>query len=409
MSRDALITVDQAILAVQQHAQPLPPTRIPVAQALGLTLAEDITADVDSPPHDKAMVDGYAVVAADLAKGPTELEILEEVTAGDVPTQNVSAGKTTRIMTGAPLPSGADAVVMVEQTQTLSNNKHANNVVRIDSHPIASGDNIMPRGTSMRRGQAVVASGSSIRPIEVGVLSEVGRTKVLACPRPTLAVLATGNELVPTAKLPAAGQIRNSNGPMLLIAAERAGATTTDLGIASDDRQTLARLIAQGLESDILVLSGGVSAGVLDLVPAVLQELGVEQIFHKVRLKPGKPLWFGRRDLPTHRTLVFGLPGNPVSALVCFELFTRRAIALMSGKNDAAEGLCKASLSKPHDHRGDRPTFHPSRMVDAHTVEPLPWRGSADLSALTAADVLVCFPAGNRSYNVGEMVDVRPL
>ncbi len=404
MSRSVLITVERAIQAVEQHAAGLPPVRIAVEEALGLVLAEDIAADVDSPPHDKAMVDGYAVVAADLAADSARLSVLEEVIAGDLPSKNVSSGHATRIMTGAPVPDGADAVVMVERTEMISSH-----TVCIEKHPIASGDNIMPRATSMRRGQIVVTSGSLIRPIEVGVLSEVGRTDVLAVPRPTVAVLATGNELVPSGETPSAGQIRNSNGPMLLSAAARAGAATRDLGIATDDHQALSRLIAEGLECDILVLSGGVSAGLLDLVPAVLQELGAEQVFHKVRLKPGKPLWFGRRNAPHHTTLVFGLPGNPVSTLVCFELFTRRAITIMSGKDDKSATVSKASLAKPFDHHGDRPTFHPARITGDHTVEPLIWRGSADLSALTEANGLICFPAGDRTFNAGEVVDVRRM
>ncbi len=224
-----------------------------------------------------------------------------------------------------------------------------------------------------------------------------------------IAILSTGNELVDASRQPAAGQIRNSNGPLLAAAARQIGAVPIELGIARDDRGDLRRLIEQGLDAEVLVLAGGVSAGVLDLVPAVLRDLGVEEVLHKVRLKPGKPLWFG----VYRSTLVFGVPGNPVSTFVCFELFVRPAVAKLMGRDPLA-GLrqLSARLAADFMHRGDRPTYFPAIVRHEQNellAEPVRWVGSADLRGLTSANALICFPAGDRSWSAGESVEVLLL
>ena len=408
-----MLSVAEALDLVWQHATPLTPERVARDRALGLMLAEDISSDVDSPPHDKSIVDGYAVVAADLAGGSAELTILEEVVAGAMPTQRVTPGAATRIMTGAPLPDGADAVVMIERTETHADAGGSSRVV-IRVAPTRAGQNIMRRGASLVRGQIVLQAGHVLRPIEIGLLAEVGRSELLAIPRPTLAVLSTGDELVPADQTPGPSQIRNSNEPLLVACAERAGALPRGLGIGRDNRADLRRLIAAGLESNVLVLSGGVSAGVLDLVPSVLAELGVQQVFHKVRLKPGKPVWFGvlPRDGGRPATLVFGLPGNPVSSFVCFELFVRAALAALAGHRRRPPASLRATLASEYTHRGDRPTFHPSVLHfqdDGTTVEPLDWAGSSDLAGLARANALACFPAGNSTHAAGSTVDILRL
>ncbi|GAH03831.1 unnamed protein product, partial [marine sediment metagenome] len=276
---------------------------------------------------DKAMVDGYAVIAAD----SQPRTVIEEVTAGKVPSRSVTLGTATRIMTGAPVPEGADAVVMVERTETL-----ADGTVRLLEPSVTPDQNIMRRAALMQCGDVVLGRGTEVRPIEAGLLAEVGCSRPVVVPRPTAAVVATGDELVAPHEVPAASQLRNSNGPLLVAAARRAGAVPVDLGIAVDDFDDLEGKIVAGLASDILLLSGGVSAGVLDLVPSVLEGLGVEQVFHKVQIKPGKPVWFGVKrsaaDGDGPPTLVFGLPGNPVSVWVCFELLVRPAIGALSGR-----------------------------------------------------------------------------
>jgi molybdopterin molybdotransferase len=399
-----MLSVDLALQLVLDNTQPLPPVQSSLVDAGGRVLAEPIVSDIDSPPHDKAIVDGYAVVAADLVAPNVELAILEEITAGAMPTRTVERGLASRIMTGAPLPPGADAVVMVEQTEM------AGNCVRILSGRAKSGQNIMRRAAAMSRGQIVLAAGKRLRPIELGLLAEVGRTSVLVIPQPRVTVIATGNELVEQGAEPAPGQIRNSNGPMLAALARSAGAVVASSEIARDNPDDLHRIISAGLRSYVLVISGGVSAGVLDLVPNVLKQLGVEQVFHKVDLKPGKPLWFGvRRRDESQSTLVFGLPGNPVSSLVCYELFVRPAIQKLCGQSPTGLRRAAGVLARDHQQRGERPTYWPAVWNNPEgetTVVLLPWQGSGDLRTLADANCLACFPAGERLYSAGERIDV---
>jgi molybdopterin molybdotransferase len=399
-----MLRVDEALELVMAEARPLPARRVALAEAWGRVLAEEITSDVDSPPHDKAVVDGYAVAAP--LDAPAVLRVVEEITAGQIPTQAVAAGTAARIMTGAPLPSGASAVVMVERTERIGDGQ-----VRI-VQSAQPGQNIVRRGQSMRRGDVVLRAGALLRPMEIGLLAEVGCAEVLVRPAPRVAVLATGNELVPAGGLPAAGQIRNSNGPMLVALAQAAGAEPVDLGVARDEPADLKAKIAAGLAADVLALSGGVSAGVLDLVPAMLAEAGVQEVFHKVSLKPGKPLWFGVRQAE-RCTLVFGLPGNPVSSLVCFELFVRPTLRRLAGRKDLLRPILQATLTGEHLQRSDRDTYWPSRLEErpdgTRLLAPLAWQGSGDLRTLVEANALAIFPAGDRHYAVGDTVAALPL
>lgn len=400
-----MISVEKALSLILDRVESRPPTEVDVADAVGLCLAEDVAGDMDSPPHDKAMVDGYAVIAGDLADGHAVLDVLEEVTAGAVPSRPVSPGSATRIMTGAPLPQGADAVVMVEHTTLVEPGR-----VEIHISELSPGKHMMPQGQSLRAGEVVLSAGTEIRPIEVGLLSEVGRTKVKAIRRPRVAVLATGNELVPAGQAPGAGMIRNSNGPMLLAAIAAAGATPRDLGIARDEHGPLAESITRGLnEADVLLLSGGVSAGVLDLVPQVLQELGVEQVFHQVEIKPGKPLWFGTKTNPQGDRYVFGLPGNPISGFVCFQVFVQPAMSRLAGRLNDQPLLKKARLNSDFRHLGNRPTYYPAVLhedANGAVVEPVAWHGSADIRGFAAANCLAVFPAGDCDHRPGDEVRV---
>jgi molybdopterin molybdotransferase len=402
-----MLSVDESLKLVLGHAQTLLPVPALQADVRGRVLAEAIISDIDSPPHDKSIVDGYALIAADVTPGK-ELLVLEEVTAGTVPTRVVEPGTAIRIMTGAPLPHGADAVVMVEQT-TLSGDR-----VQISRFPVRAGQNIMRKAASLARGEVVLQPGKVMRAIEIGLLAEVGRETVQVVPQPQVAVIATGNELVSAGSVPGPGQIRNSNGPLLQGLIGQAGGMGIPLGIARDDAADLKLLIALGLKRDVLLLSGGVSAGVLDLVPEVLVELGVEQVFHKVNLKPGKPLWFGvKRHADSGRqTLVFGLPGNPVSGLVCFELFVRPAIEKLSGRDPRGLARINAKLTQDHQQRGDRPTFWPAvldREGQPRAVTPLPWKGSGDLRTLTEANCLAYFPSGDCTFRAGDNVEALQL
>jgi molybdopterin molybdotransferase len=301
-------------------------------------------------------------------------------------------------MTGAPLPEGADAVVPFEETEAIDD--HTVRLLKNDAKP---GQHMLAKGAALRKGERVFERGIVLRPIEIGILAEIGHAVVHAQPRPRVAVLPTGNELVGVNERPAAGQIRNSNGPMLTATIARAGGAATELPVARDEPGELERLISIGLESDVLLLCGGVSAGKFDLVPGALKSLGVEEIFHKVALRPGKPLWFGIKQFADRQVLVFGLPGNPVSTLVCHELFARPTIAALAGRGFTGPSHVKAKLSHDFKYKGGRASCLPAaitwpkaddrdsdpRDLPRPTVEILPWHGSADLVTLARANGLV--------------------
>jgi len=397
-----LLAVADAQEAILARARPLPPEPTPLANALGRVLAEDVASDLDMPPFDKSMMDGYAVRTADLAEGPVVLTVVEEITAGRTPTVALGPGKASRIMTGAPIPAGADAVVMIERCEAVGPDR-----VRVPG-PVAAGTNLSPRGRELQAGETVLRASSQLRAQEIGLLALVGRPSVRTHPSPEVAVLSTGDELVPGDAKPGAGQIRNSNGPMLLAQVVNAGGSPRDLGIAIDDADRLRDAITDGLRSPVLLLSGGVSAGKLDLVPGVLRGLGVEAQFHKIRMKPGKPLFFGTRD----ETLVFGLPGNPVSSFVCFELFVRPALRRLRGLPAAPPVFVPLPLAAEFAYETDRPTYHPARVeldADGEQVQVVPWLGSPDLRALTAANALVLLTEGSRKYKAGQPLPVLRL
>ncbi|MBY0525351.1 MAG: molybdopterin molybdotransferase MoeA [Gemmataceae bacterium] len=395
-----MLTVIEAQNLVLQHARPLPAELMRLDDALGLMLAEDIASDLDIPPYDKSMMDGYAVRSADLPQGNGVLTVIEEVMAGQTPRLPVAAGQATRIMTGAPLPADADGVVKVECTRLLDGHR-----VEIADAPVKPGQNILYRGREMRRGDVVLKTGAVLGPQDLGLLATVGRAEARLVPRPRVAVLSTGDEVVEAPQMPGPGQIRNSNAPMLLAQVRRAGAAPHYLGIGRDRVDSLRPLIDEGLRAPVLVLSGGVSAGKLDLVPGVLADLGVGAHFHKVEMKPGKPIFFGTRG----STLVFGLPGNPVSSLVCFELFVRPAVRRLMGHADSAPRMRPLPLGDDFAYKTDRPTYYPARLDvadDGWRVRPVPWFGSADLRALSGTNAFVLFPAGDHQHRQGQRFPV---
>jgi molybdopterin molybdotransferase len=406
-SKAPLSVPDAQAIILREVRLPAPQETALTPPALGLVLAADIHSDVDSPPHDKAMMDGYAVRCADLRSGSGTLRVLEEITAGRVPTQALEQGCASRIMTGAPIPAGADAVVMVERTRLLGDGR-----VEVNDAAPQPGQHILRRGAEMQRGDVVLAAGAVLRPQEFGILAAVGRAAAPVIPRPEVAVLSTGDELVEADEAPGPGQIRNSNGPMLAAQAARAGAAVRYLGIARDRPESLRPLIEQGLQAAVFLLSGGVSAGTLDLAPDLLREAGVKPHFHKVSMKPGKPALFGTRDHGDgRRTLVFALPGNPVSSFVCFELFVRPALLRLAGHPGTGGQPCTAALGEDFVYNTDRPTYHPARLQWAGQwqVRPVPWQGSADLRALAQANALLLLPPGNHRHAAGQMFTVLAL
>lgn len=370
-------------------------------ELLGMTLAQHIDATSDSPPFDKAMVDGYAVRSTDAKAPGAMLTLIEEIPAGQMPRRTVGPGQASLIMTGAPLPSGADAVIMHEQTQRQEQQVILHTAVR-------PSQNVLRRGTEMAAGEQVFTSGTTITPAVLGVLASLGAVEVSVHQPPRVAILSTGDEVVEPETTPADGQIRNSNGLLLTSLVAQAGGVPTYLGIARDQPENLSRMIQAGLAADMLVISGGVSAGALDLVPRLLSEAGVTVHFHKVAMKPGKPLLFGTCG----RTLAFGLPGNPVSSLVGFELFVRPALRRRLGQPRPLPMEVEAELTMDFQHQSDRPTWYPARLANqgvCRKVTPLGWRGSADLRTLASAHGLMKLPAGTCRLEAGTTVTVHLL
>jgi molybdopterin molybdotransferase len=395
--------VADALRIVLSHCEPLPAVPTPLSPAaLGQALAEPVCSVVDVPPFDRTVMDGYAVRSADLAGGAAELTVLEEVTAGAVPRFPVGPGQATRVMTGAPIPDGADAVVMIERGRMLDDKR-----VRLEDD-VKPGKHVLGRGAEVRKGEPVLRPGDVLRPQEVGMLAIVGRAEAKLTPRPRVAVIATGDELIDPPALPGPGQIRNSNAPMIAALVARAGGAPHSLGIGRDRADSQAPLIREGLRSaDVLVLSGGVSAGTHDLVPGILREEGVVAHLHKVRLKPGKPFLFGTHESAAGRRLVFGLPGNPVSSFVCFELFMRPALRRLAGLPDDAPPM-RLPLREALVYKSDRPTYHPARL-EGGGVRAVAWGGSSDLRAFLQADALMVLPEGVKRHEAGEMVEVIRL
>jgi molybdopterin molybdotransferase len=405
---DRLLTVDEALRAVLERAAPLPPRPRSLERARGCVLAEDVAADLDLPPFDKALVDGYAVRAGDVEACGGRLRLGEEILAGRTPTRPLGPGEAASLMTGAPLPEGADAVVMVERTRRDGAD------VLLDEPACRPGQNRLPRAREMRAGDVVLTRGERLHAVRLGLLASVGRSSVSVVPPPRVAVVSTGDELVEPDQVPGPGQIRNSNAAMLQAMAEAAGALAETMPIARDEPEALLEILAVALAADVVLITGGVSAGKRDLVPETLARLEVARVFHKVRLKPGKPLWFGvgspRGDQPG--PLVFGLPGNPVSGVVGFLLFVRPVLRILAGLADAPPAPRRGALARAFRHAGDRPTYHPSRLVGTEAepvIDPLDWAGSADLRTVAGADGFAVFPAGDHEYAPGEVVDFLDL
>ncbi len=413
-----MLTIAEALGEILKHACPLPEQPRRLEDALNCLLAEDVLADLDLPPFDKALVDGYAVRSADcLGQSRIRLRITEEVHAGQVPSRSIEPGEAASVMTGAPLPQGADAMVMVERTS------REDSFVVIDDPDVTAGRFRLERGRELRAGEVVARPGDRLNPPRLGLLASVGRTSVRVVPRPEVRIVPTGNELVDPSQVPGPAQIRNSNATMLRAFVQSAGFAAESSPIVPDDPSRLEDVLRNGLEADVLMITGGVSAGRLDLVPGVLEALGVDRVFHKVRIKPGKPLWFGvgpRREAGARPgALVFGLPGNPVSGVVSYLLFVRPALERLAGRGVVASVPSSVNrsrqlpLSRPCAHRVSLPTFHPARLVSSdaheHGIEPLEWAGSADLKTVAHADGFAIFEAGERDYRAGEIVGFLPI
>jgi molybdopterin molybdotransferase len=373
----------------------MPPEPVALLESMHRILREDILADADSPRFDKAIRDGFAVRFEDLARIPAELEVIGESRAGAGLDVAIRPGQCCEIMTGAPLPPGANAVVMVEHTERLSLER-----VRI-SKTARENDGLLRRGAEARKGDQILQIGRRIGVADLGVLAGTGKSTVLVSRKPRVAVVATGDELVEVDQTPEPGQIRNSNSYTICAQVQEAGAEPLPLGIGRDNLQDLRTKIAKGLEQDILIVSGGVSMGKYDLVETVFAEFGVDVLFDKVAMKPGKPTVFGHRN----ETFVFGLPGNPISTMVAFHMFVRPLILFLLKAETTSPRVLEAKLESEAKCDPERAALIPAlvRFTDGqYRIRTAPWKGSSDLVGLAKANALIMIPRRSGSLDVGD-------
>lgn len=400
-----MISVTEAIQIVTEQTPTLGSETVSLADALGRFLAEDVVADSDLPPFDRSQMDGYAVRAADTEKAPVSLRIVGESSAGNGWHQQMNAGEAVRIMTGAPLPAGADSVQQVELTRDLSPE-----LVQIQQ-PVALGRSIVVRGSEVKSGATVLRTGEQINAAMLATLASFGYSQVRVGKRARVAVLATGSELVAVDQRPGADQIRDSNNYSIGSYAELAGAIVERLPLAGDDIGLLRRQIEEAAErSDVVITSGGVSMGLYDFTKAALKELNCEIFFERVALRPGKPTVFAR--LPNGK-LVFGLPGNPVSVSVTFNLFARTALLRLQGANEARLIEQHAVLASDVKGSEERESYLPASLRtdnEGHLIaEPLKWGGSSDFVAFTRATALIIVPTGAQKQFAGHVVRIVNL
>jgi molybdenum cofactor synthesis domain-containing protein len=403
-----MIPVEEAIRIVLEKAAPLPVEGVALADALGRVLAEDVAADSDLPPFDRAQMDGYAVRSEDLRETPARLRVAGESAAGKGWRGTLRAGEAVRIMTGAPMPSGADSVQQVEVTRESEDGEYV--TVERATEP---GQFYVPRASEIASGERVLTAGEEINAARAAVLAAFGRARVNVRRRPRAAVLATGTELVRVEETPGEDQIRDSNTYSLAAYARLAGAEVERLPLAGDDPALLRREIEEAAaRADVLVLSGGVSMGRYDFTKDALRALGAEVFFERVALRPGKPTVFARLR-GAHDTLVFGLPGNPVSVSVTFNLFARTALRAMQGANDPAPTEETALLARAAKGTNERTSYLPARLSTdgegRQLAEVLKWGGSSDFVAFARATALVRLDAGVKTVEAGSVVRVVRL
>ena len=412
-----MISVEEALAEVLSHVHPLEPERVPILEGLGRVLAEEVISDIDIPPFDNSAMDGYAVRSADVADStpdtPVSLTIVGSVAAGYVAQIGVVPGTAVRIMTGAPMPDGADAVVPYEDTSDFDRSKDERLAAPADSIQVRRAaqpcDHVRPAGEDVREGEVVMVPGRVIRPQEIGVLASLGLGTVLVHRRPRVAILATGDELLEVHEPLAPGKIRNSNEYTNAALVERTGGIAIRLGIARDTEADLSAKIRSGLQqgADLFLTSGGVSVGDYDVVKDVLGAEGRMQ-FWQVRMKPGKPLAFG---LLSGGVPLIGLPGNPVSAMVSFEQFARPAILKMVGHRDLDKPTVRVILDEPLTNSGRRGYLRVivRRTEDGYHARTTGEQGSGVLTSMAKANGLAIVPEGIHYVEGGSELTVQML
>jgi molybdopterin molybdotransferase len=382
------------VLAKVTEARVAPCTEsVRLAQAAGRVLAEPIAADRDFPAVSRSVRDGFAVRAADV---PGELHVIGEVRAGETFAGQVQPGQAVEIMTGAPMPHGADAVVMVEHVTV------AGDRVTVP-RALQPNENIALQGSQARQNEILLKPGQRLGFTEIALLASVGRPSVLVFAQPQVALLATGDEIVEVNQTPLSYQVRNSNVEALAAQVARAGGLPQILPVALDLYAATRELVEHGLRFDLLLLSGGVSAGKYDLVEKVLADLGAEFFFDRVQIMPGQPLVFGR----VQGKFFFGLPGNPASTMVTFEVFARAAVELLGGEKEARLPFLWTRLTRDFHQKTGLTRFLPARLsADGSAVEPVPWQGSGDVPALARANAFLVTEPERESWAAGDWIRV---
>ena len=376
--------------------------QVKLEQSLGRVLAEEVCANRDLPPYDISAMDGYALRSADLGNIPAALEIIEDIKAGDMPTKSLAPSQCARIMTGAPLPQGADAVIRVEETEAKPENK-----VQINQ-AVKPGNDIRRLGENMFNGEVVLSSGTEITPGVIGVLATVKRAQVQVYRWPRVAILSTGNELEGLDEPIDPNKIPDANSYALMGQVQALGIEPVLLGIACDDLEELARYLRRGLEYDVLLVSGGTSVGVHDYVRTTIETLGARMLFWRVAMKPGHPVAFGKAG----EKIIFGLPGNPVSSMVCFEQFVAPALRRMMGHARTCRRTIAARLTHNVKHQPGRTEFIRVMLAKeqgGYAATSTGAQGSGMLLSMARADGLAVVPADCNGLAAGSMVTVQLL
>jgi len=401
-----MISVEAASETILNEIKPLGLESTDLASALGRVIGQDITAARNNPPWDNSAMDGYALVSSDTDaasdKAPVTLKVIYDLPAGSTPKGPVKSCEAVRIMTGAPVPDGATAVVMVEKT---TQGEDSTVVIKA---PVKPGENIRKRGEDFKSGSLVIKAGAVVRPAEVLMLATVGAPFVFVHRKPRVAVLSTGDELVDVSSVPSTGKIINSNGYALAALVAECGAEPIQLGIARDTKESLRKKLSRAMTADCIISSGGVSVGDYDFVKDVLQEMGSSMIFWKVAMKPGKPLAFG----VIGGRPAFGLPGNPISSMVAFEQFVRPALLKMSGRTEIFRKTFQARLTRDVKIKPGRMNFLRARLTDGPdglSVEPLDGQGSGVVSTMVRANSFIIVPADSAGFKAGDRVKAQPF
>jgi len=415
-----MLPFEEALRVVLSSARGLACERVDINHAANRVLAEDVTSDMDIPPFNKSAMDGFACRRVDLARHADggqahELQVVETIPAGAVPTRSIGPNQCAKIMTGSVVPEGADCVVMKEFVETP-----AENTIRFtgQSGRDCRTDNISCKGEDVKAGQVVLSKGTLLKPHHIAILASVGHVRPLVAKRPAVGIIATGSELVDPASRPEASQIRNSNSVQLAAQAKAMGVPATDYGIAEDTEAAIDAMFKKAAEeNDVVIISGGVSVGDFDLVPGILKQNNVELLFDSIAVKPGKPSVFGvvarasspRKHGHDGRATVycFGLPGNPMSTFVQFEVLIKPFLYKLMGHDYKCPGV-RLPLAEPIEIKAaQRLVWFPVAITEAGQVELLEYHGSAHISSLSNADGLISVDAGVARLEKGTLVQVR--